>query len=187
MIKGFFFDLDGTLVNTYKADYLAYRDAIQEVLGITVGQADFDSTHGQELHQKLDLLAPGTSGEDIKKIAAAKRRHYPKYLDTTIPNEELISFLANFSEHHAMAIVTTAKRENALNVLKKHKLEKYFSHAVFGDEVTHPKPHPESYLLALERSGLKPEEVLAFEDTASGIAAAEAAGVAVVHVRKFES
>jgi beta-phosphoglucomutase len=185
MIRGFFFDLDGTLVDTYQADYLAYHDAIKEVLDLEIAAEDFIKTHGQELRQKLKLLAPGTSDEDIRKIADSKKGYYQKYLHLTVPNNELIQFLANFAEHHAMVIVTTAKRKNALSVIKKHDLEKYFSHMVFGDEISNPKPHPEAYLLALEKSGLKPEQVLAFEDSESGIAAAEAAGIAVVYVRTF--
>lgn len=185
MITGFFFDLDGTLVNTYKADYLAYRDAIQEVLGLEIAEADFAQTHGLEMRDKLKFLAPDTSEADAQKIAAAKKLHYKNYLDTTVPNEELISFLANFAEHHAMVLVTTSKEENARRVLQHHDLEKYFSHTVFGDEVTNPKPHPEAYQLALERAGLQPSEAIAFEDTKAGIAAAEAAGIGVIYVRKF--
>jgi beta-phosphoglucomutase-like phosphatase (HAD superfamily) len=33
VIKGFFFDLDGTLVNTHEANFRAYRQAIREVVG----------------------------------------------------------------------------------------------------------------------------------------------------------
>lgn len=185
MIQGFFFDLDGTLVNTYQADYLAYRDAIQEVLGINIAEAEFAKTHGQEMHQKLALLAPGTSQVDAKKVAIAKKQHYKKYLHLTEPNGELIAFLAQFAEHHAMVLVSTAKRDNGLRVLRKHNLEQYFSHMIFGDEVTHSKPHPESYLIGLQKTGLKAEQVLAFEDSQAGIASAEAAGIAVVHVRTF--
>lgn len=187
MIKGFFFDLDGTLVDTYKADFLAYRDAIQEVLNLEIHEADFNKTHGQEMKKKLKVLAPGTSDHDARKIAAAKKNHYQKYLHETVPNQKLIDFLANFSDHHAMVLVTTAKKDNALKVLQKYNLKKYFSHTVFGDEVEHSKPHPEAYLTALKRSGLQPEEAIAFEDSRTGIEAAEAAGLAVIHVKRFAS
>jgi HAD superfamily hydrolase (TIGR01509 family) len=185
MIRGIFFDLDGTLVDTYKADFLAYRAAMSEVLDIKITEKEFTKTHGQEARQKIAYLAPGTSEDDLKKIAVAKKKYYPKYIRLTKPNKKLISFLAEYAEHNSIVLVTTAKRDNALAVLKKHKLEKYFSHLVFGDEVDKPKPDPESYNLALERSGLKPQEVIAFEDSDSGIAAAEAAGIAVVRVKQF--
>jgi beta-phosphoglucomutase-like phosphatase (HAD superfamily) len=42
------------------------------------------------------------------------------------------------------------------------------------------KPSPEVYLQALERMRLKPEACLAFEDSANGLAASLAAGVATI-------
>jgi beta-phosphoglucomutase len=186
MIKGFFFDLDGTLVDTYKADYLAYRDAIKEVLGIEVGESEFARTHGQEMRQKFLSLKLDVGEEQALQVAAAKKTYYTNYIDLTKPNEELIRFLANFAEHHAIVLVTTAKRQNALSVLKKHGIDQYFSHLVFGEEVQKPKPDPEAYQLALSKSGLKPEEVVAFEDTEIGMQAAEAAGIPVIYVRTFK-
>lgn len=59
---------------------------------------------------------------------------------------------------------------------------------VTGDEVTHGKPHPEPYLTALRRLsplGVDPARALAVEDSPTGLASAEAAGLrtlAVPHV-----
>ena len=49
IIKGFFFDLDGTLVNTYEADFYAYRDAIEEATGIVIERDAFMGTNGMEM------------------------------------------------------------------------------------------------------------------------------------------
>lgn len=184
-IKGFFFDLDGTLVNTYEADYLAYRDAIEEVTGIRVDRDDFMKTNGMEMREKLRTLTPGIDPEQIPLVAAGKKKHYKKYLHLTIPNETLINFMADMASDHAMALVTTAKRQNAEAVIEAHGIAKYFSVCVYGDEVSNSKPHPESYLLALQRSGLAAEEVLAFEDSKSGVDAAHSAGIKTIHIRSF--
>lgn len=185
-IKGFFFDLDGTLVDTYEADYLAYRDAIEEVAGISIDRESFAKTHGQEAKQKLESLVPGLSNEDVERVRQSKKSHYPKYLHHTVPNETLINFLRDMAQHHVTAIVTTAKSHNAEAVLKAHSLESLFKVKVYGDDVEHAKPHPESYLLALERSGLQASEVIAFEDSQSGLEAAHAAGLAAIHIRSFQ-
>lgn len=185
-LKGLFFDLDGTLVNTYEADYLAYRDAIKEVTGIDIDSESFAKTHGQEAKQKLDSLAPGLSDEDVERVRQAKKAHYPKYLHHTIPNDTLINFLRDMVQHHVTAIVTTAKSHNAEAVLEAHDLNDLFKIKVYGDDVRHAKPHPESYLLALKRSGLQAHEVIAFEDSQSGLDAAKAAGIATIHIRSFQ-
>jgi len=185
MIKGLFFDLDGTLINTYEADFLAYRDAIRDVLGILIDNSKFKLTHGQEMLKKLESLAPGTTSDQARQIGIKKKLHYKKYLAATTPNTPLIEFMSSFVGHTEIVLVTSAKRENAMAVLKEHNLLDLFSEMIFGEDVSNAKPDPEPYLLALSRTGLNPNEALVFEDTDSGILSADAAGIAVIHVKKF--
>lgn len=184
-IKGLFFDLDGTLVNTYEADFLAYRDAIKDAVGSTIGRDEFMSTNGMEMKDKLKRLTPTITPEQINFIAAGKKKYYPKYLHTTVPNKALIEFLADLTEHHITILVTTAKQQNAKAVLAAHKIADYFDYAVYGDDVENAKPHPESYLKALAMANLKADEVLAFEDSKSGIDAAHAAGIKTIQIKSF--
>ena len=187
LIKAFFFDLDGTLVDTYEADFHAYHDAIMEVMGITITQPDFARTHGMEMRYKLADLTPEIVEDDILRISVKKKLYYTKYLHLTVPNKSLINFLRTQSRSdQQMVLVTTAKRHNAQLVLEAHNISQYFSEMVFGDDVTNPKPHPEPYLLALKRLGIKPREVIAFEDSAVGVASAIAAGIQVVKIRGFK-
>lgn len=185
MIKGFFFDLDGTLVNTYEADFLAYRDAIKEATGLIVEREAFMSTNGMEMKKKLEFLAPDVSPEQVEQIAAGKKKYYKNYLHKTIPNESLIAFLKDMAKHHVTALVTTAKQQNAEAVLSEYGMGDLFDVTVFGDGVKNPKPHPESYLKALELTGLSAEDVLAFEDSQTGIDSAKAAGIKTIHIRSF--
>jgi beta-phosphoglucomutase-like phosphatase (HAD superfamily) len=53
---------------------------------------------------------------------------------------------------------------------------------VTADDVTHGKPDPEGYLIALERLGLPGSDALSFEDTHFGVMAAVAAGMRCVGV-----
>ena len=55
-----------------------------------------------------------------------------------------------------------------------------FATVVTGDDVTRKKPHPEGYLLALERLGVGAGEALVFEDSPVGHEAARAAGIRTV-------
>ena len=60
-----------------------------------------------------------------------------------------------------------------------------FDAIVTSDDVTHPKPAPDIYLLACERLGVAPSDALALEDSASGVAAAKAAGLTCIGVPQF--
>ena len=54
-----------------------------------------------------------------------------------------------------------------------------FRAVVTADDVVNGKPAPDGYLLALRRldGGLRPSDVVAFEDTQAGVASAKAAGL----------
>jgi HAD superfamily hydrolase (TIGR01509 family) len=60
-----------------------------------------------------------------------------------------------------------------------------FEVIVTSDDVERAKPAPDIYLLACERLGVAPADAIALEDSASGIAAAKAAGLTVIGVPQF--
>ncbi len=184
-IRGLFFDLDGTLVNTYEADFLAYRDAINEVTGYIVSREAFMTTNGMEMKEKLKILVPTIKPNQFDHVAQRKKKYYPQYLHKTVPNKTLIAFLSDLAKDHITALVTTAKRQNAEAVLAAYNLTDVFDYTVYGDDVTNAKPHPESYLKALSLASLSAEEVLAFEDSRSGIEAAHAAGIKTIQIQSF--
>ena len=53
---------------------------------------------------------------------------------------------------------------------------------VGADQVTNPKPAPDTFLLAAEKLGVKPEHCLVFEDAVSGVKAAVAAGASCIGI-----
>ncbi|HMV30316.1 MAG TPA: HAD-IA family hydrolase, partial [Anaerolineales bacterium] len=55
-----------------------------------------------------------------------------------------------------------------------------FDVVLAGDVVEKKKPDPAIYNLALEKLGLKPDEVMVVEDSKNGLAAAKGAGAKVV-------
>ena len=60
-----------------------------------------------------------------------------------------------------------------------------FAAIVTGDDVERHKPAPDIYLLACRRLGVEPAEAIALEDSASGVAAAKAAGMACIAVPQY--
>ena len=73
-------------------------------------------------------------------------------------------------------------QNNLEMTLKQLKITSYFHSTTGGDQVEKGKPHPEIFLTAAKELGVAPQECLAFEDTASGIKAAQAAGMQVVGI-----
>lgn len=184
-IKGFFFDLDGTLVDTADANFEAYRIAIEDVTNQDLSRNDFNKTNGRGYRDFLPLLVPGISAEQIEDISRRKNIIYKEKMHLTRANSFLVDFLMRMAEHYTTVLVTTAKAKNAEIVLNEHGISNLFDYKIFGDDVTHMKPHPEAYLRALNNSNLLANEVVAFEDSEVGMKAASGAGISTIHIRSF--
>jgi len=183
-VKALFFDLDGTLVDTHQANYHAYKQALLDV-GVAIEFEDFKRSIGHQAKTFLSWYAPGLSESDYAVIARRKALYYKEYMHLTKVNEGLVRLMAACGGM-SLVLVTTAKRENALTVLRYHGLKKAFAHIITAEDVKQSKPEPDAYILALQKVSLKPQEVVAFEDSEAGRRAAEAAGIEVVMIGNFE-
>jgi len=74
--------------------------------------------------------------------------------------------------------VCTTSNERSANAIARGMLgDINFEFVLAGDVVKKKKPNPDIYLLALEKSGLSPDECIVVEDSRNGILAAKAAGL----------
>jgi beta-phosphoglucomutase-like phosphatase (HAD superfamily) len=180
-VQALLFDLDGTLVDTREANFLAYRDAFAEH-GFELTAEQFATTWGRDSRDFIPDLLPGIGQEGVDRIRSAKSRLYAEQLHRTTGNDALIAFLRLVAPTHRTALVSTAKSRNGRQILDTHGLTPLFDVVVWGDEVTRSKPDPEGYLKALELLDADPARSLAFEDSETGRAAALAAGLTVLEV-----
>ena len=95
-------------------------------------------------------------------------------------DDEMRSAIRLAAEKMPVALVSAATRLEIDPVLAVAGVADAFTVIVSSDDVTHGKPDPESYLVAASRLGLDADELLVFEDTDVGVAAAKAAGSYVV-------
>ena len=81
-----------------------------------------------------------------------------------------------------MAVATSSGQEHAEVNLKREGNFQYFQAVISGNMVSKGKPWPEIYEKACRALNLLPEQVLALEDSYSGLRAAHAAGMITVMV-----
>lgn len=101
------------------------------------------------------------------------------------------AFVKRLGERLPLALASGARRLEVEFVLKKAKIRNQFTAVVSADDVTHGKPHPESFQKALRLLNerrlvntleIPPGDCLVIEDSKHGIAAAKAAGMKVAAV-----
>lgn len=79
-------------------------------------------------------------------------------------------------------VATSSRRAFAEDLLHRGGIHASLQFVLTGDDVTHGKPHPEIYLAAAAALAIPPADMLVFEDSGNGCAAAVAAGAITVAV-----
>ncbi|WP_191966911.1 HAD-IA family hydrolase [Microbacterium testaceum] len=168
------FDLDGTLVDSTASVVRSWR-RFAEHFGVSMEA--LHANHGQPARTLVSLLLPPERGAEA--IAHVTDLEVADAVDLA-PIRGAADFFASVPAERR-AIVTSGSVPIATARLAAAGYERP---AVFVtvDDVVNGKPDPEPFLLAAERLGFDPSRCLVVEDAPAGIAAARAAGCAVVAV-----
>ena len=93
-----------------------------------------------------------------------------------IPNLNSVALLAKLkATGEKIGVVSSATKWMVDQILLQLNLTVFFDFVITKEDVTNHKPHPEAYLLALEKLSLSSSDVLIFEDSEAGLIAAKRA------------
>jgi beta-phosphoglucomutase-like phosphatase (HAD superfamily) len=178
------FDLDGLLLDTERLAREACAEAL-ESLGATGGEGLFERLVGKDELTSARLVADHFGPDfPIQEFGTRWNLGFRTRTVSDIPLRpgavELLDALAELRVPRALA--TSSQRTGADRKLKVTGLRKYFGAVVTVNCVTRPKPAPDPYLLAAARLHQDPARCIAFEDSDTGAAAAQAAGMVVVQI-----
>lgn len=177
-------DFDGTLVDTFEANYVAYQKAFAEY-GLELSEQQYHDCFGFRFDDFM--AAMGIADDAVKQgIRQAKGEFYPLFFDKLKVNNALLSLLRCHKASGGLtAVASTARRKNLINALEHIGAKDCFSLILAGEDVSQGKPNPEIYNKVLQNLSVCPEEALVFEDSVVGIEAAKAAGVNYMVINKL--
>ncbi len=178
-MKAVIFDMDGVLILSGDAHYIAWRETAHE-LGIDLTRERFAHHFGRTNPDIIrDLLGPTVPEREMHRIADRKERAYRDLVHANVPiapgTRELLESLA--SDGFALAVGSSAPRENIDMLLDAASLRPFFAGIVDGSMVQRGKPAPDVFLLASRLIAVDPARCVVVEDAPHGIEAALAAGM----------
>ena len=192
-LEALIFDLDGTLADTEEVHRQAFNAAfIKLELWWDWGPLGYSellevSSGLERLHRYVDSLRAGTA-EKRRLHALVPVIHFTKseiYLDLLrnwrAPLRPGVKRLIGEARDQGLpiAVVSTSATVNARAVLENH-FRSEISLLVCADEVARRKPAPDLYQRALSLLRKPAGACVAFEDSANGLHAARAAGLATI-------
>lgn len=183
---GLVFDLDGTLVDSMHLHLAAWKHAAQRH-GFAFDYATYHAWGGIPSPKIVRLInARQSLALDPTAVAATKAEHYLRHIDEVRPIAATVNIVRSVHGRLPMAVATGTPRANLERILAATGLDRYFHATVCAEDVENHKPNPDTFLLAAERLCVPARRCLVFEDTATGFAAAAAAGMDCVPVEAGE-
>ncbi|MCZ0206675.1 HAD family hydrolase [Streptomyces achromogenes] len=176
-------DMDGTLVDS-EGFWWDVEVEVFASLGHTLDDTWRHVVVGGPMTRSAGFLIEATGADiSLAELTVLLNEGFESRIDGGLPlMPGAARLLAELHAHEIpTALVSASHRriiDRVLAVLGPH----HFTLSVAGDEVSRTKPFPDPYLLAAAGLGADPARCAVIEDTATGVAAAEAAGCRVVAV-----
>ncbi|GET20525.1 HAD family hydrolase [Prolixibacter denitrificans] len=186
-LKAVFFDMDGVLYDSMGHHAASWTKAFTEA--------------GIHFHEELAYLNEGRTGASTVLTAVKEAQN------RTATDDEIQKIYRRKTEilHTMSRALPVEGMKNMLEQVKNAGLEIWIvtgsshmrfidnlkvdfpglidpTHVVTGKDVKHGKPHPEPYLMALEKSHLERQQAMVIENAPLGIQSAKAAGLFTVAI-----
>ncbi len=177
--KAFLFDLNGTMIDDMQYHIRAWHRILNS-LGATISLERMKEECYGTNNELLERIFPGRfTTEEKNRMSFEKEKEYQQEFR---PHLRLIEGLDDFlmqsySSGIKMAIGSAAIMFNIDFVLDNLGIRKYFNALVSADDVSHSKPHPETYLKCAEKLNVDTADCLVFEDAPKGAESAFNAGM----------
>jgi len=172
-----FFDMDGTLIDTNLANYLAYKKAIYSITKCNLDikynpHKRFNRTH-------LKKIIPYFSESVYEEIITKKEECYNEFLPEIklIPN--CTDILFKYSQINKTILVTNCRKDRAIATLTYFGLIDKFD-SLFYREFGDNDKKINKFLNAISKLDISPNFVIAFENEENEIKDAQIAGIQII-------
>lgn len=173
---GILLDFDGTLVDSESTLLRLWADVVR-LEGIEKSMGDLSSiVRGRPATKIVSDLIPAVDADRTKAILHALEVREEAGPYALMPGA--VDFVANAKKSGLLVgIVTSSWTKKVLNVLNSHGITNLFDLIVTREDVSNLKPSPEPYVLAIKKSKLESHQLIAVEDSDSGVISAIRAGL----------
>lgn len=172
------FDFDGVLVDTGPDIANAANETLQHLGLATLPQSTLIHYIGGGAEKLLRRCLKEQSDALLSQALPFFLKRYEAYCCV---ETQLYPHVRQVLDHYQalgkrMVIATQKNETITRTILDTLEITPYFELLIGAESVTHRKPHPESVLLALEKTGALPHQAVMIGDTASDLEAGKAAG-----------
>lgn len=181
-MKAIIFDFDGTLANTLPICYYAFQNVFKEFDNKDLSSEEIKAMFGPSETGIIRANLINSNKEQAIEL------YYKKYLENhsnlVKHNAEIDEMIKHLKGNGIKLGIVTGKARRSLDIsLKALQMDQLFDAIITGDDVIHPKPHPEGIIQALSLLNVQNIEAMYVGDSDADIQAGSEANVHTVGVR----
>jgi sugar-phosphatase len=183
MLNAVIFDMDGVLVDSHASHTRAWNRLLR-LFDMQLTESDIELLRDGRKKEELMRDLMGDRSEDVTQMFwRQKDLFFQEEMKNVTPATGVETLLHELSRASVpMALASSGSQARVHQTLESLRLKGYFSAILTGDDVANGKTCPEIFLKAAEQLGIKPIDVLVFEDSVSGIRSASAAGMKCIGI-----
>lgn len=186
-LRAVLFDMDGVLYNSMPYHAKAWHRAMAQ-FGYDLPEDEVYMHEGRTGTSTVNLVSMRERGveeteERIQEIYKVKSDLFNEFPPAE-PMPGALELLRQLKAQGLMILIVTGSGQRSLLDRLNHHYPGIFRRElmVTAFDVKHGKPHPEPYLMGMEKGNLHPDECIVVENAPLGVRAAKAAGIFTVAV-----
>lgn len=179
-MRGYLFDLDGTLINSMDSHYDAWSVVLSTVR-CAISKKEFMKLEGTNIYELMRKITKIDCDKTVAELVRAKDKIFvDNYMFALNPGVE--EFINDCRINGIRLGIVTASSKVRLESTLPLEFRNNFTVIVTSDDGGPGKPDPYPYILGTNKLGASAEEVVVFENAPFGVQAAKAAQLMCVGI-----
>ena len=164
-VEAMLFDLDGTLIHSLDLHIEAFQ-AILNQMGKSVSRDDLEPLMGLTPQDIIQKFTPELSHQQIWQAAIEKEDHLSKIIKEIHVFPHVVELLTQLALYNVKKVVISSTHQRlVILLLEAAGIMDLIDEVVSGDEIKNGKPHPDPFLLGMNKANASTSTTIAIGDS----------------------